>query len=320
MSIGSVLSGALNKVKSVVSSDEPKAVTPPPPPPAAPVVPAQHQTGFSGPTVGGRSTMGPVENAVAARADRNTPMNLNMTSQHERLNNLTRLTQVDGDMGSDGDLKTCGVQSVVAGLYLNNPTALPKVADYLLTKKGANLDDWSKAQGLDPKKARADLAALKAGTASPRQLATMSQLLMRDMKDRSDVLESQRSPLQRGLGVNASPVVTSAGVDAKALGLLTSDILTKEVGVAVPPMRLELRDIAGKGHWVAQYDVASMADIEENAKKDMVVTFDPWPANGGKATTGVAVSKAGADRLHPGTSVQEITVDGNGTTRDTTED
>lgn len=306
MSIGSVLSGVVNKVKSAVTDAPASQPAAPPPPPRAPIVPAQLQTGFTpAPTVGGRSSMGPVENSVAARADRNTPMKLYMTTQHERLNNLTRLTQVDGDMNSDGDLKTCGPHSVVAGLYLNNPAALPKVADYLLTKQGANLDDWSKAQGLDPKKAKADLEAIKAGTASPRQLSTMSQLLMRDMNARAAEIDSKKDGLQKFF--NPSPVANSAGSDKKALELLTRDILTKDAGVEVPPMRLELRELGkNQGHWVAQFDVASMADIEENAKRDTIVTFDPWPRDGGKATTGVALSRAGAEKQHPGVSVEEI--------------
>ncbi len=322
MSITSVLSGAYNSAKSAITGEPaaPKPAAAPPPPPAAPIVPQSHQSGFDAPTVGGKSSLAPVENVVAARADRNTPMKLYNTTQHERLNNLTRLTQIDGDMKSSGDLATCGPHSVVAGLYLQKPQELPKVADYLLTKQGAKLDEWSKAQGLDPKKAKADLEAIKAGTASPRQLSTMSQLLMRDMKDRADVIDSKRTPMQKSLGVEKGPEVNDLGSDDQALSMLTNDILTKDAGVSVPPMRLELRDIGGKGHWVAQYDLATMADIEDAPKKDMIATFDPWPQQNGKAGSGVALSKAGADAQHPGRRVQEITVKPDGTTRDSTKD
>lgn len=261
-------------------------------------------------SVGGKPSLSPVETPVASRADRDKPMNLYGTSQHERLTNLPRLTQIDGDQNTDQDRSTCGVQCVVASMYLKNPAQLPKVASYLLGK-GDKLDQWAKDCHLDPKKARADLEAIKNGTASPRQLAVMSELLKCDVQERAADARSKMTGLQKSF--NGTPEANSQGINDQALQILTKDILAKDCGVEPGPIRMSLRNVEGNGHWVAQVDVASMADIEENAKVDTVVTFDPWPNAKGRAGTGVALSKPGADNQQRGTKVQDVTVRADGT-------
>jgi hypothetical protein len=308
--------GLLDSIKSAVTSSYAKVAealeqqTQPAPPAPAPTAPGfSNQSSF----VGGKAT--PYEDTVARRLDRNVPMNLVPSSQTERMANLTRLTQIDGNQNSDQDRTTCGVQCVVASMYLKHPEQLPKVAAYLTDKQGANLDQWAKECGLDPKQARADLEAIKSGKASPRQISTMSQLLFRDTKARTDKKLDAMSPLARAL-IQNQPAAGDGGLNRDALQILTKDILKDECGCQAGPIEMSLRSVPGGGaHWVAQIDVASMADIEENAKNDMVVTFDPAPNQFGLSPTGVAFNRAGADAQQAdarGKPLEEIDIGADG--------
>jgi hypothetical protein len=305
--------GLLDSVKSAVQSTVAKvhdAVTPPAQP-----APRPTPTGFSPASSFDGGKASPVETPVARRLDREVPMRLYGSAQSERLANLPRLTQIDGNQKSEQDRSTCGVQCVVAALYVNHPEQLTDVAKYLTDTKGEKLDQWAKDCGLDPKQARADLEAIKAGNASPRQISTLSQVLFRDVKDRSDAKLAAMEPLQRKLS-SSLPAAGDGGLNRDAIGILTKDILKGECGADPGPLRMSLRDVPGGGrHWVAQVDVATMKDIEENAKKDCVVTFDPAPDPLGLAPTGVAISRRGADTQQAaarGRAVQEITIDSSG--------
>ena len=103
------------------------------------------------------------------------------------------------------------------------------------------------------------------------------------------------TPLARAL-IQNQPSATDGGLNREALQILTRDILKNECGCQAGPIEMSLRSVPGGGaHWVAQMDVASMADIQEGAKNDMVVTFDPAPDRNGLSPTGVAFNRAGAD-------------------------
>lgn len=234
--------------------------------------------------------------SVTARADRDRPMRLDGgTSQTERLANLGRLTQVDGDLRTSTDAQTCGVQCIIAGLYVQNPAGLQRVAAMELTKNGDKLDTWAKSLGMDPARARADLAAIRDGHASPRQLAVLSQILLTDLRSRTTMF---------------------IGTSARQLETLTKDILVKDSGVPAPQMRLELRKLDdGKGHWTAELDVATMADVQENAKHDAIQVFDPWPGPGGLAPRQVTMSAAAARALHPGSREEEHRIAADGSIR-----
>ena len=243
-------------------------------------------------------------------------MRLFGSSQAERLANLPRLTQIDGNQKSEQDRTTCGIQCIVASMYVKHPEQLPSVATYLTDKQGGNIDQWAKECGLDPKQARADLAAIKSGTASPRQLSTLSQLLFRDTKSRTDAKLDAMSPLARAL-VQNQPAATDGGLNREALQILTKDILKGECGCDAGPLEMSLRSVPGGGaHWIAQIDVASMADIVEGAKNDMVVTFDPAPDRNGLSPTGVALNRSGADFQQSqarGKPLEEVNVLADGT-------
>jgi hypothetical protein len=291
-SITSVVSSAVSQAQQAVEN------TPSPP---APSTPPPQPKGFSQQSdfvSGGKAS--PSETLVANRVDPNVPMRLYGSSQAERLANLPRLTQIDGDQKSDQDRTTCGVQCVVSTMYVQHPDQLPKVAAYLTDKQGENLDRWATECGLDPKAARADMEAIKSGTASPRQLSTLSQLLYRDTKERC---RNQNVPMR------------DDGLSHDALQVLTKDILKDQCNCDPGPMRMSLHDVKGGGHWIAQMDVATMKDVQENAKNDCVVTFDPSPNGFGMAPTGVAIDRSGADAQQTaarGKPTEEIDVGADG--------
>lgn len=275
----------------------------PPPPaaaaPAAPAVPAQYKDGMDRPAAspvnlsGGRGEVVGGEAQVAARADRNKPMNLFGTSQTERVANMKRLTQIDGSSATATDQTTCGVQCVVAGLYLKNPTALPAVAAFELKKNAKDLDGLANNLGMTEQQLKTDLEAIKAGTASPRQISVLSQVLMNDVKTRN-------------------PGDRKAGTDSGQLQTLTKDILKNDCNVEPPQMRLELRQRAGSGHWESEFDVASMQDTEEGAKKDHVISFDPWPNAKGYSPTAIALDASQAKGQHGGSMREEHYVGSDG--------
>jgi hypothetical protein len=294
--ISSSLSNAVRSAESFVEN----AVDPSPPPAPPPSAPppsvftdGMDRGGGLALNLTGTGNATNPEGAVASRADRNVPMRLEGTSQAERLTNLARLTQVDGDYGTRTDGSTCGVQCVVSGLYLQNPTGLEKVAQMELTKNADKLDGWARQIGVSPAQLKKDLQATANGNPSPRQLSMLSEVLYKDVQAR------------RGLN--------GGGLNSQDLQVLTKDILVKDSGVPAPEMRLELRQTAGGGHWNAEFDVATMQDIEENAKKDCVVSFDPWPNQLGGAQTGVAINKQGAASLHQGSNLEEHSVAADGT-------
>lgn len=223
----------------------------------------------------GMSDAGAAEKAVKGRPDEDKPMNL-FGTQSERTANLKRLTQVDGDMKTRMDEQTCGTHCIVAGLYHQNPEALTKIASKMLERP--DLDSLAANTGGDPKKAREALTAIKGGKASPVQIAMLSQLLTVQLK--SDPKSGQS---------------VDQGTNDKGLQYLAKNILKDQYGVDVPPMRLNRVENGGVNHWIAQYPTATTADTVDGAKKDHLVTFDPWPAKDGYAPVGVAVSTKDAD-------------------------
>lgn len=232
------------------------------------------------------------EAAVHKRPDETAPMKLYGTTRAERGANLHRLTQIDGDAKTVNDDQTCGVQCVVAGLYLQRPEALPKVAKTLADLPADKLDAVAKNAGLDPAKARATLKAISGGTASPAQLSQLSQLLLSHTKMDNPNLPSGR------------------GVNADVLRHLTQEVLTKQCGVDVPPMHLNLMKVEGENHWIANFPQASQADSVEGAKVDHYVTFDPWPDAKGRSPVGVAMTQEGADKqqAQSATHLQSVTI------------
>lgn len=289
-SLGRALLGSLRSVAESLTS---KPVAPPPPP-AAPK-PAVFSDGMDG-----RGTGGPAINltgtgnaaspeaAVAARIDRDLPMRLYGSTQTERIANLPRLTQIDGNSQTGIDAQTCGIQAIVAGTYLRNPSGLAGLAGHELKASDSKLDGWARNMGMTSAQLRKDLKAIKDGDASPRQISVLSQTLMLDVRTRTGA--------------------PGPGLSGRELQGLTMGIY-KDAGVEAPEMRLNLRDVGNnKKHWVAQFDVASMADVQEGAQKDHVLTFDPWPNRLGGAQTGVSLNKTGAGTLHQGTQAN----DGNG--------
>ncbi len=218
------------------------------------------------------------EAAVHKRTDETVPMKLYGTTRAERGANLPRLTQIDGDAKTVNDDQTCGVQCVVAGLYLQRPEALPQVAKTLNALPSDKLDAVAKNAGLDPAKARATLKAISGGTASPAQLSQLSQLLLAHTK-----MDNPNLPAGRG-------------VNADVLRHLTQEVLTKQCGVDVPPMHMNLMRVDGENHWIANFPQASQADTVEGAKVDHYLTFDPWPDAKGRSPVGIAMTQDGADR------------------------
>jgi hypothetical protein len=232
------------------------------------------------------------ETAVQKRTDETVPMKLYGTTRAERGATLPRLTQIDGDAKTVNDDQTCGVQCVVAGLYLQRPEALPQVAKTLAALPPEKLDAVARNAGLDPAKARATLKGISGGTASPAQLSQLSQLLLSHAK-----MDNPNLPAGRG-------------VNADVLRHLTEEVLVKQCGVDVPPMHLNLMKVDGENHWIANFPQASQADTVEGAKVDHHLTFDPWPDAQGRSPVGIAMTQDGADQqqARSATHLQSVTV------------
>ncbi len=241
------------------------------------------------------------ERSVARRGDRDLPMDLDgSTSQASRLANLSRLTQLDGDPATRIDHATCGPMCLVAALYVVDPGALRNVAANELAQgaKDGRLATWAKNMGVPVAKLRSELQAVQSGKASARQLAVLAQVLLQDLRTRDP-----------RMGSNGN------GTDAPHLQILTRTILAQESGVTPPPIRFELRTVTGGGHWVAEIDVASRADVEEGAKTDTVVVYDPWPWTNGRAQSTETMTKQDADKQLDGVFRQEWGVSSDGTLR-----
>ena len=287
MGIESLGRSLLGGLRSLAGSLIKPAAPPPPPAQPKPLFNDSMDGRGAGGTalnLSGTGNANAPEQAVASRIDRDLPMRLYGSTQTERIANLQRLTQIDGNSQTSLDASTCGIQAIVAGTYLRNPAGLAALAKHELATNGGKLDSWAKSMGMTPNQLRKDLQAIQAGNASPRQVSVLSQTLMLDVR------QSTNAP---GKGLNATE-----------LQALTMGIYGK-AGVEPPEMRLNLRNIGNQQHWVGQFDVASMADIQENAPKDHVLSFDPWPNRLGGAQTGVSLSPSGASTLHQGTQAND---------------
>jgi hypothetical protein len=249
-----------------------------------------HDIAYSADMFGGASCYAPnAERAVAGRADVDRPLRLDgNTTQAERLANLPRLTQIDGDRRTALDRQTCGVQCIVAALYVQNPAGIRKIAGMELAKNGEKLAAWAPSLGMPESELRSTLTAIANGTATPRQIATLSQVLLLDLRSRIPIDNIGLSPCQ--------------------IETLTKEIIVKDSGVPAPAMRLQL----GGNHWTAEIDVASRADVEENAKADSIETFDPFPRRSGMSQTHLTLTPEAAAKLRAGppTATHRVQRDG----------
>lgn len=210
------------------------------------------------------------EAAVAKRAKTDKPLSLDPSAStvEQRIANASKLTQLDGDKFSKGDQDACGVQSMVAGMYIKNPGELKKVAAGL-QKDPAKLEAYAGDAGLDPETAKKSLKAIENGSATPQQLSQMSALLYQHVK--------ADPTYQRECGVDAS----ASGLNNRGIGEL-SRIVKNDFGATVPPMTMHrtIPDAAhpNEGHWLM-----SMSADGNPASNNRVV-FDPWANDKGEAT------------------------------------
>ena len=204
-------------------------------------------------------------------------------STADRIANLKRLTQIDGNVNTKSDRFSCGVQSVVAGIYMSKPAELSKIAGHYLNDRGtssgkkAALASLAEKMGVSLSQARSSLQAIQSGKASPKDIATMSGLIYEDTRIQAN-LASQRD----------------GGLDEGAMKVLCKDILKDQCGVKIPPMEVELVDRDPDGshefHFVGQYP-----DPRDPTK---VILFDGAPkVIDGKADVVTGEAKADADLL-----------------------
>lgn len=220
--------------------------------------------------------LGPAEaeRAVGLRKSMGSPLRFtgDVKARYEQ---LSELSQVDGQASTTADHAICGPHSLLGTLFLVHPHAVQKAAIYARTKHDVEGAFFPIADGLGLALAELEGACrrIEHAKGSPRDLTILSALL-------------QEIAYQEGAPVPDYSLGQS-GITASGLRMIAAWI-AEQPGITLPRLELHLLRLEGQGdapptqHWVGKaFFKSDWSPIIGNPAVDpaevRVVAFDPWP-------------------------------------------